>query len=470
MTKRLLYRSLLFSLLLPAALGTGSCRKALEVSPPSKDIEAGAVFANDAAAQTAMIGFYNQAMDNTGGILNGNISLYAGLSADELGCLNPRLPEDSFYINRLSAVYPLSGNLFSSAYTLIFSLNSVVASVSQSKGVTTATKATLKGEACFLRALLYFYLVNLYGGVPLVTGIDYNINARLPRASVDSVYQQMVSDLLFAEQSLPVDYVAAGAYAGNRTRPVQAAAAALLARVYLYQGQWARAAQAAGTVIADQRYLLEPALDSVFMATSREAIWQLQPVHDTIATADANFFLPKPFGPQRIMAPLYFLTPQLLGSIAPGDGRRLHWTGSSTIGARTYGYPYKYKQTAFHPGDAEYEMVLRLAEQHLIRAEARARLGDVAGAAADLNLVRARAGLPGTTATDQQSLLTAILAERRVELMTEWGHRWLDLKRTGQADTALGAKQGGWKPEDVLYPIPGYELLSNPTITQNPGY
>jgi hypothetical protein len=116
-------------------------------------------------------------------------------------------------------------------------------------------------------------------------------------------------------------------------------------------------------------------------------------------------------------------------------------------------------------------MVLRLAEQYLIRAEARARLGKVPESQADINAIRSRSGLSNTTAADPAALLLAIEKERQVELFSEWGHRWLDLKRTGRADAVLGAeKPTDWQPTDALYPIPQNEILSNPLLTQNLGY
>jgi hypothetical protein len=70
-------------------------------------------------------------------------------------------------------------------------------------------------------------------------------------------------------------------------------------------------------------------------------------------------------------------------------------------------------------------MVLRLAEQYLIRAEARAHQGNLTGAKDDLDKIRNRAGLEGIPITNTQAMLDAIAHERQVELFTEWGHRWL---------------------------------------------
>ena len=164
---------------------------------------------------------------------------------------------------------------------------------------------------------------------------------------------------------------------------------------------------------------------------------------------------------------IYALTTWLLDSFEPGDLRITKWTG---VNAQHYSYPAKYKATTATSTPMEYNTVLRLAEQFLIRAEARAHLGNTAGAAEDLNRIRKRAGLAVTTANGVSDLLAAIAQERRVELFAEWGHRWLDLKRTGQADAVLKKIKDGWKAQDTLYPIPYTELMHNSSLVQNPGY
>jgi hypothetical protein len=90
---------------------------------------------------------------------------------------------------------------------------------------------------------------------------------------------------------------------------------------------------------------------------------------------------------------------------------------------------------------------------------------------ADINIIRKRAGLPGLASTiSSQLCLQAIEQERRTELFTEWGHRWIDLKRTNRADVVLSSKTSGWHPNDKLYPIPFTELETAPNLVQNPGY
>ena len=443
-----------------------SCQKLLSVPSSQNESPTQAVFDTDADAESAFTGLYIQMMNNNGSLFNGDISLYAGLSSDELGCTNVYLLQDSFYFNHLTPKQPQCGNLYSTAYYLLYAVNSALQGISASTGMSDSVKAQLRGEAEFNRALLYFYLVNLYGGVPLALKPDYTQTAFLPRSTVAQVYTQIDSDLVDAQQRLTSRYITTANAPNDRTRPNQVAATALLARVWLYQQQWAAAEAAATTVINDGRYQLEPNLDQVFLASSREAIWQLQPVYDSAATADAGFFIPA----YSFLPPMYVLTPALLGSYEPGDQRLVHWTAVDSFRGRAYVYPYKYEQTGYQPASPEYEMVLRLAEMYLIRAEAQAQQDNLAGATADLNMVRNRAGLPNTTAISQADLLAAIQHERQIELATEWGHRWLDLKRTGGAGTILAGKATGWNPTDALYPLPAQDILANPSLVQNPGY
>jgi hypothetical protein len=118
-------------------------------------------------------------------------------------------------------------------------------------------------------------------------------------------------------------------------------------------------------------------------------------------------------------------------------------------------------------------MVLRLAEQYLVRAEARLKQNKLTGnnsAASDLNAIRHRAGLLNSTAITSEALMAEVLEQRKLELFSEWGHRWLDLKRTGNATNVLGPVKASWQPTDTLYPIPKYELINNHNLTQNEGY
>ncbi|MEZ4970791.1 MAG: RagB/SusD family nutrient uptake outer membrane protein [Flavobacteriaceae bacterium] len=116
----------------------------------------------------------------------------------------------------------------------------------------------------------------------------------------------------------------------------------------------------------------------------------------------------------------------------------------------------------------------RLAEQYLIRSEARTHQGKLPEAIADLDRIRERANLSPLSNVapeiGQKALLDSLDTERRRELFTEWGHRWLDLKRTGKVSDLLSSTKPSWQETDTLYPIPEEEIGKNPKLTQNNGY
>jgi hypothetical protein len=267
----------------------------------------------------------------------------------------------------------------------------------------------------------------------------------------------------------------------ERVRPTKWAAVAMLARAYLYTGNWAGADSASSAVISNSLYRID-AIDAVFEKNSYETIWQLQPVNIGLNTQSGYSFILPDSGPDGGTW-VASLSDSLIRLFSADDQRRTHWIDSVAVSGATYYYPYKYKINIYDPdniqtpGDmTEYTMVLRLAEQYLIRAEAKAQLNNLPGARADLDTIRSRAGLSGTTANSKTELVAAILNERRIELFTEWGHRWLDLKRTGTVDAVMGtggacaAKGGTWNTNWQLYPIPFGELQKDPNLVQNPGY
>jgi len=230
-------------------------------------------------------------------------------------------------------------------------------------------------------------------------------------------------------------------------------------------------------------------LNNVFIKNSREAIWQLQSVgglsssSSPINTFDGYYFIIPPTGFNGVQS--FYINNALVASFEAGDKRKTSWMKvyTTTVAPITnFYYPYKYKlnntgtsgTTPPSPASNEYLMVLRLAEQYLIRAEARAQQGNILGAQSDLNIIRARAWLAPTVANNKNSLLTDIAHERQVELFTEWGHRWLDLKRTGAVDVVMSIqtplKGGVWNSYQQLYPILLNDIVADPNLKQNGGY
>ena len=227
-------------------------------------------------------------------------------------------------------------------------------------------------------------------------------------------------------------------------------------------------------------FRLEPDLNSVFSPNNSESIlqWQLNTSYLPYnSTTEGLGILPADITDEP---PHYYLSPQLLNSFEIGDQRKEAWIDSTTFIGTTYHYPYKYKigqhQEKVKGTATEFYTVFRLSEQYLIRAEARAMQNNLDGSVSDLNVIRYRSGLPNATAITKSDILTAILHERQVELFAEWGHRWLDLKRTGQVDSVMFLVTpeknpgGAWQSYQQLYPIPQSEITKNPYLTQNEGY
>jgi hypothetical protein len=436
-----------------------SCKKFLEIPPPKDSLTHEVIFQNDALATAAITGIYSRmALSGFGSGTSTSVSSICGLSSDELISYNIGLTE--FYMNQINPNNTnLASSLYGMPYQYIYSANSVLEGLTMSKDVTPPVKEQLQGEALFIRAFTYFYLVNLYGQVPLHLTTDYRKNQSAIRNSTKEIYQQILADLKTSEALLNDDYITI-----ERIRPNVSTVRALLARTYLYLKDWENAEKYASLVIGKTGIYHLVNLDDVFLKNSQEAIWQLMPTANT-NTNEGNLFILTSTPVNVSLNSTFSLT-----GFESNDNRRTEWIKSFTNNTGTYYYPYKYKIRS-STNVTEYTMVLRLAEQYLIRAEARANLDKLDGALADLASIRLRAGLqPLNNTIQKDQLLIAIQKERFTELFTEWGHRWLDLKRTGTANNTLGPIKQNWQSTDEYYPIPQAEINGNPNITQNPGY
>lgn len=454
-----------------------SCRKFIEVSPPKTSLTGASVFESNQTAAAAVTGLLESLRLNPpfgGG--NGGMSVLFGLSSDEIGLYGSQdAMINQTYKNALISNNPAV--FWNQMYNYIYQANATINALDASTKVSMSLKNQLIGESKLVRAISNFYLVNIYGDVPIVTRTDYLSNKLVARSPQQEVYQQIILDLKDAQMLLTDGYAGPdGSPVTERVRPNSAAATALLARTYLYLQKWDSAEIEATKVINDTKYHLNSDLNSVFLKNSNETIWNLEIPNTGYNTNDALSFLLAYFynGGQPSVTYPFVVSDDLVNDFEPGDLRKLNWIISATVASITYYFPYKYK--LFYTGGApeEYPALLRLAEQYLIRAEARAKLNDLFGASSDLNVIRNRAGLGSATQTSQGELLSAIYKERRVELFTEYGHRWFDLKRTGRIDAVMGnitPKKGGtWESTDQLYPIPLPEIQADPNLVQNPGY
>jgi len=466
--KKKLHQAIWFAIILLFSVFCISCKKLIEIpgSPPQK-ISDHQVFADSADAVAAVAGIYSNFKVASSGFGlsfgNGLITETTGLSGDELNTSNIGDPNvGQLAENSLVSSNALITSLWAGAYSpAIYQVNDCVAGLKQSTGLSVSLKNQLIGEAEVVRAFYYFHLVNLFGAIPLITTTDYKVAGTAPRSPVSVVYAQVVSDLLDAQKRLTSNYPTF-----TRSRVNSYVASALLAKVYLYQSQWQNAFNESDQVIQSGLYQLETDLNNVFLDGSAEAIWQLPANGTYFGVPEVLTFVPGFAG----IIPNFSITGSLLNSFEPGDLRKAKWLNLTNVNGTDYYYTYKYKNAQSSATPTEDYMMLRLAEQYLIRAEAAAHLGKQSAALSDINIVRARAGLTALTDASQAAVDNAIMQERRTELFCEWGNRWYDLKRTGMADQVLGKEKSGWKSSDVLYPIPLSEIQKNPALTQNPGY
>lgn len=341
-------------------------------------------------------------------------------------------------------------------------------------------RTRLVAEARMLRAYFYFNLVRIYGGVPIYDKVETVYDK--PRNSVEEVYNFIISDLTAAADILPQTYPAS-----DLGRVTKGAALGLLSKVYLYKKDWQKAYDTSSQVVA-MGYDLDPDFNHLFRPAGefgKESVFEVNcdciPPYKGSQYAEVQgvrdqfgwgFFTPSnalenAFETGDIRKELTILrngetTPE--GDlIAMGDAQSV-----TTYNQKVY-VPKALNNSACGYGSIQNIRILRFAEILLINAEAANELGNTTTAAANLNKVRTRAHLGGTTASTQAALRTAIWHERRVELALE-GDRFVDLVRTGQAATVL-APYGFKAGKNEVFPIPLDAMeQSNGNFTQNPGY
>ncbi|OOQ57693.1 RagB/SusD family nutrient uptake outer membrane protein [Mucilaginibacter pedocola] len=345
-----------------------------------------------------------------------------------------------------------------SSYQAINQANNVIANLDK---VDAASKASYEGQAKFIRGILYFNLAEMYGksyndgspatnlAVPIVltptTVVDES--SKVPRATVEAVYQQAITDLTDAQNLLP---------AGNTFYATKNAATAMLARIYLQKGDYANARDAANTVIASNRYSLVtpytaefPYPAQIHVDNTTEDIFAVQ-VTAQQGTNGLNTYYASPDDSGRGDI---IVRDNFLAEFEPDDQRAAIYTEDSDGILRVGKFSNVYGNVR----------VVRLAEMYLIRAEANQRLGTAIGAtpAADITTIRNRAGLGNVAAVT----LADILKERRLELAFEGGFFLHDAKRLQQSVGALP-----YNSPKLVFPVPLREINANSALVQNEGY
>ncbi|NLH51816.1 MAG: RagB/SusD family nutrient uptake outer membrane protein [Bacteroidales bacterium] len=376
-------------------------------------------------------------------------------------------------------------------YGHIGKCNSVINNVDKcpDPSLTAERKKQIKAEALFIRAFQYFQAVQLWGDVPLqLTEVKTISAANLPeiynilyppRASMDEVFKQIISDLEKAAEGVPVT-------AAHKGLATKGAVYTLLAKVYATQDphDWNKVLEYCNKVIDLGIYQLLPDYDMLWNNSQENSVESIFEINYSGGSSDGNwgtkmfrgldwkkFNIPsndlvKAF--QQEGDQIRFNSSIYWGDVT-GRWSDPHWPQNH--------YPFINKWRNFQEGSDQNYIIYRLADVLLLKAEALNELGDLAGAAALVNQIRARVNLPAITASNQAEMRLAIEKERRLELAFE-GHRWYDLKRTGRAIEVINNVKGendiplGYQLNEnrLLWPIPQAELDKNTKLTQNPGY
>ncbi|NQX53965.1 RagB/SusD family nutrient uptake outer membrane protein [Pedobacter panaciterrae] len=426
-----------------------SCKKYLE-EVPNNSLPTESSITDVSTARAAIIGTY----DRLQGYYASNYPTLGTITTDNVifnGTLSEYLQLDQ---NAVPTDNVITVAAYQNIYKTINSANSVITYV---PGVTdplltAAEKNKILGEAYFIRALSFFDLARGWGGIQLQLKptTDLTVLKGIKRSTLDQTYDQVLADLVKAEELLPED-------ATTRNRAQKSTARALRARLHLYRKQWADAEKYATLVINNTKYSLVKPYKSFFTAPfqSAESVFELAySVNDR--NSYWNLWYPSSAGGQFTLKPSDALVAKL-NNPAIGGTRNALIAGS---GATVYGVLYNTTSTSTDPS-----YLIRIAELYLIRAEARAQQNNLTGSAGDLNAIRKRADVPETTAVTQADLIKAIEDENGIEFAFE-AHRWFDLVRTERAAVVLGlTNKNYW-----LFPIPYSDVLSDPDVTQNPGY
>ncbi|MDT3402350.1 RagB/SusD family nutrient uptake outer membrane protein [Mucilaginibacter terrae] len=465
-------------------LAAGGCNKYLDVPLPVNRITGDAAFISDAATSSVVTGLIQQISQAGYTAGSTGVGYTTALYADETQNLNPAILSNAlFYANGLNTSSPSGTTQWTAIYQQLYQVNLAIEKISSGTGTLSYRNQWL-GESYFLRGYLLWILTNLYGDAPMPLTSNFELNRTIANSPQASLYSQIIKDLKMAQTLLTVDYKDGyGAATTDRSRPNQLAVRAMLARVYLYQQDWANAEAEATSVISAANYQLVP-LSQAFLINNKEAVWSFATLTGS-TTVVSEYTLYNNAMPAVIPAGRQLtsygvnaaMSTDLVNAFEPGDNRLQNWVRQTTVPATatapalTYYFPNKYKASAV---GTEHNVVLRLAEAYLIRAEARAQQNNLTGGQDDLNAVRQRAGLGLLKPASPELLVAAILKERRTELFTEFGHRLFDLRRTGTLNTVMNAyapvKGGSWSAYKQYWPRPAEDLQTNPNIQQTPGY
>jgi starch-binding outer membrane protein, SusD/RagB family len=474
---------------------TPSCKKFLTEDP--KNVVAITNFyktENDAiSAVNAIYSYLNSLSSGSfAGVYLNSFWVTAGLASDEMNNQEIFAPfNDQTSTFTYGSQHTALQEIWSTHYKTITIANIAIERIPLIQ-MDATLRTRLVNEAKFLRGLMYFDMVRMFGNIPLVLKELEPLTPGI--VNTDEIYTQIITDLTDAE-TLPLSYPAGA----GRGRATSGAAKAMLAKVYLTRGDYENCVSKCNEVINSGEYQLWDDFADVFKLSSRggkEAIFSVGfgDAGGAIIFWEVGQFLVRLLPPalsaegvenaQGWQVP----TQNLYNSYDPNDRRRsvtfvteVHNPDGSITSINPY--IQKYWDRIAEPtgnGTANDYPVIRYADVLLMLAEANNELGNVADAYTYINMVRKRArfdgsvyrdALPDYTSLSKEEFRTAVLKERRWEFVAE-GQRWFDLVRTHTLETLVPIAKPGVVPQakHYLFPLPQRELDLNPNLVQNNGY
>ncbi|MBD1433715.1 RagB/SusD family nutrient uptake outer membrane protein [Sphingobacterium sp. DN00404] len=406
----------------------------------------------------------------TGELMSDNATLYliAGAQADKYAIRDYTIQTAN------TMVY----SFWRTFYSALFNVNTVLDKLQEATQLDVEYKKIAEAEMRFLRGVYYFYMVRMWGGMPLVTkAVSAQESYGILRSTETEVYEQIKTDLQFAMENLPL--------ATNVKlvgRPTKGAAQTALGEVYLTLGDKTAAAETLLEVYNSGQYALLPTFAEVWgpdAKNTKESVFEIQYSSANASTGTHSpfyqFFFPNINLSGFSGVGMNQVTDDLYNEYETGDPRRDITVAQGYQSGATF-VEQKFYQKWIHP-DATVNGTTLLANNDFMVyrfADVLLMLTEATGDPQYMNEVRDRADLPlwGTTAypTDKYGTLPLALEhEARMELAGEF-KRWFLLKRQNRAVSVLTAKGKSVTEEKLLLPIPDIVRLQNNLITQNDGY
>lgn len=475
---------LMVSLFILPTIFFTACQGILDENPPSS-ISITSFYNSESDALKGLYGSYSNIYD----ICGVNDLNYGELNADDV-IISP-IVSDGFTWDKFTYNSEVTAPLWSSCYSGINRTNEVIFYTNK---IDFANKPKIIAEAKALRAFYYFHLYRAMGGVPIYVSPTIGFEAIYsPRSTADEVYSLIVSDLKEAAATLD-----ATSTPGRINANI---ANALLARVYLYKGDYPNALGSAKAVINSGKYSLFEDYAAIFKPENNNGIEHIFQVQ--YLAGERNSSVPGSFGPRALAGSYktsFWAKTDLPGSYAPSTEfiaqNPVSYRRSATIAnsyqhidgvtgtitmQQVYGGKFPYYISKFDDRKAELQSgenftVIRYADILLIAAEAS---NEVDPTNVDkytwINKIRQRArngvatDLPDLSGLTQEQFRTAVLDERRFELAFEGERAW-DLKRRGLFLQKIKAQGIAVQDFMLLFPIPDTQIKLNKNLVQNPGW